>query len=138
MADTFMSHNTGKVQVAKAALGTLTLAMKIKLITADFTQAAALAFADLTFGAVSGAPDWTPTFGTPAIASGVAVSDGGTHDFICDGGGTPRTVYGAALVDTQTGPVVTLISTVKFNTPAVMSNSGDTLHAAASLRLLTE
>ena len=138
MSDTYLSANEGKLRVASAAVGGAALAPIVKLITADFSQVAGTAYTDLTFGAVSGAPDWTPTFGAASIVSGVSVADGGTHDFVCDGGGTPRTVYGSALVDVQSGPTYKLLSTVKFATPAVMSNNGDTLHGAATLRLATE
>lgn len=138
MADTLLTHNQGKVRVNDAAISVLGASFKVKLIKADFTQAAALVYTDLTFADFSGYADWAPTNGATSITSGVGISDGGTHDFVHDGGGTANTIYGAALVTEEAGPVNNLIATIKFDTPAAMASNGDTLHGAETLRALTE
>ncbi len=135
MADTLVTHDSGKQLAANALLTALGANARVKLIKATFTQNAALVYGDLTFANFSGYADWTPTFGSPGITGGVSIADGGTHDFIHNGGGTANDIYGAALVD-NSGP--TLISTIKFDSSKSMASNLDTLHGATLLRLLTE
>lgn len=131
MAANAVIPNEGKLRLLACLTGGVgTADWRIMLIKADFTLSESLEYLDLSFADFSGYAAATPSFGAPAIVGGKAKAVDAQRTFLHNGGATPNTIYGHALVDTD---VNKLLKVQKESTSVTMAAVNDSYKVTEAL-----
>lgn len=137
MADTMQIVNEGLSLLNDKGIDTLEADLYFKLIKADFTLSNSLVYSDISSNIAnfSGYADWQPTFGATSVTSNVGIADGGSHDFVHNGGGTANTIYGAALLHMPGGGPNKIVGAIHCLTTKTMDSTDDTITATVKIKL---